>query len=208
MHVRSKFVLVVGCAAAVVAVVVPTASAGAKTECNGTYSNQTLNGGVVVKQGDVCDLDNVTVNGGLTVNGGSYSLLAVNNSTINGGWSITGVVYPVGSNHGYFCGDNVNGGLNVIGTEAHGLPLLFGEADAGCAGGTINGGASFVNNHAAVELDTYTVNGGVTFSGNAGGFNEIEGTTVHGQASCQAGVTNDGDGGPNSYTGPNNGCPA
>ena len=51
------------------------ASAGAKgnsTECNKTYSNTTLKGGVVVKSGDNCTLDNVVVTGGLTVTAGTF----------------------------------------------------------------------------------------------------------------------------------------
>src|SRR5262249_39314749 len=70
MHVPGKLLWVLACAAAVAAVAVPTASADAATECNGVFSNTTLNGGVVVKEGDVCVLDHVTVNGGLTGGGG------------------------------------------------------------------------------------------------------------------------------------------
>ena len=218
MRVRSKFVLASACAAAIVAVVVPTASAGAKTECKSTYSNTKLNGGVVVNQGDVCILNNVTVNGGLTVNGGALAFLAVDNSTIHGGWSMTGTVIPInifaGSpSDGYFCANNVDGGLNVSGVETFGNPLSFGEANAGCAGGTINGGASFTNNDSGgVEVDAYTVNGGLTFA-NDTGFNELEKTTVNGSASCDVAsdVQNDQSGpgsNANSYTGQNNGCPA
>ena len=89
----------------------------------------------------------------------------------------------------------------------------FGEVNADCAGGTINGGVTFNNNPvASLELDSYVVHGGLTFSNTGGGFfNELEGTGVHGSATCannDAPAVNDGDGGPNSYTGTNNGCPA
>ena len=201
-----NLMLALACAVAVVAVVVPTASAAATTECNTVYANTTLKGGVVVNPGDFCALINVTVNGGLTVNGG---FLYVAGSTIHGGWSMTGDVLPLY----YFCGNNVDGGLNVNGVNTFGSPLSFGEANAGCAGGTINGGATLTNNTSAgSELDGYTVNGGVTFS-NDTGFNELEATNVHGSASCDvaSNVQNDNSGpgnNANSYTGTNTGCPA
>jgi hypothetical protein len=201
--------------AAVAAIVVPTASAGAKNECNGIYTNTTFKGGLVVNPGDFCVLNNVTVNGGFTVNGsdGNFPFLVVNNSTIHGGWSITGgIIAP-----NYFCGNNVDGGLTVNNVDnLFGIfAISFGEANAGCAGGTINGGASFTNITASTELDAYTVNGGVTFANVNGNINEIEGSTIHGSASCDAAsnvvndsYTTDGPPSPNSYTGTNNGCPA
>jgi len=216
---RRKLLAALGCAAAVAAVSASAAAGGAKTECNAVYSNTTLRGGVVVNPGDVCELDNVTVNGGLTVNGGDVfgagAVLAVEGSTIHGGWSMTGLVFPFSfvTFNSDFCGNAVDGGLTVNGVETFGFPLSFGELNAGCAGGTINGGATFTNNDSAgVELDGYTVNGGVTFANNTG-FNELEATTVNGSASCDAAsnVQNDNSGpgnNANSYTGPNNGCPA
>src|SRR5262249_17538722 len=100
---------------------------------------------------------------------------------------------------GFMCGNTINGGLKVHGVTSV-VTLAFGETNAGCAGGTINGGASFRNNPGAfVEVDAYTVNGPLLISGNAGG--EVEGTTVHGPARCQPGIVNDGDDGPNTYHG-------
>src|SRR5262249_18496836 len=91
---RTTFLAALVCAVAVAAVATSPASAGAESECNGTFTDTTLNGGVVVNPGDFCDLENVTVNGGLTVNGGGIGVvLSVNNSNINGGWSITGIVF-------------------------------------------------------------------------------------------------------------------
>jgi hypothetical protein len=212
------------CAASVAAIAASTATAGAKTECNTFYSNTTLKGGVVVNEGDFCVLNNVTVTGGMTVNGSAFdtfveienstikgglsingAFLIVNASTINGGWSITGSSFS-GSD---FCGNNVDGGLSVSGVDLSPFTgtFAFGEANAGCAGGTINGGATLTNNNDVVEVDSYTVNGGLTITGNTG-ITELEGTTVNGTATCQAGTFNDGDGGPNSFTGQNNGCPA
>jgi len=207
-----KILAALVCAAAVAAVAASGASADAAIECNTTYSNTTLNGGVVVNEGDICILDHVTVNGGLTVNGGTsfnFALLAVDGSTIHGGWSITGDVFQIGPNNGYFCGNNVDGGLNVHDVEAFGSPLSFGELNAGCAGGRINGGATFTNNDAAVELDGYRVNGGLTFLGLPFLFNELEATAVKGSATCEN-VADDGSSAPlvNSFTGHNNGCPA
>lgn len=218
---RVKFLAAVAFAVAVAAVVVPAASA-APTECNGTFSNTTLKGGVVVNSGDHCDLENVTVKGGLIVNGSTdFAYLAVNNSTIKGGWSITGLLAATGSNNGYFCGNSVDGGLTVDNVLVANSdvsfygPLSFGELNAGCAGGRVNGGVSFTNILSlGTELDGYLVNGGVTFANVfALGINEIEATTVHGSGSCDAAsnVINDNSGpgnNANSYTGTSGGCPA
>jgi len=210
---RRKILAALVCAAAVAAVAASGASAAGPTECNNVYSNTTFKGGLVVNEGDFCVLDHVTVNGGLTVNGGTsfnFAVLLVANSRINGGWSMTGDVFTFDP----FCGNNINGGLNVHDVEELGFfAMSFGELNADCAGGRINGGASFTNvNSAGVELDGYLVNGGVTFA-NDTGFNELEATTVHGSASCDAfsNVQNDNSGpgnNANSYTGTNNGCPA
>src|SRR5262249_8393012 len=94
-NMRITLLAALACAAAVAGAATSAASAAGSTECNGTFTNTTLSGGVVVNEGDVCDLENVIVNGGLTVDGGTAGAqLSVNNSTINGGWSITGVIFP------------------------------------------------------------------------------------------------------------------
>jgi hypothetical protein len=186
------------------------AAAKNKTECNGTFSNMTFHGGVVVNAGDDCTLMNVRVTGGLRVTGGTFN---VQNSQINGGWRITG-----GDTTSDLCGNNVNGGLRVTGTNQGGT-YDFGEANdvPFCTGGTINGGVRFVNNNALfLELDGYLVHGRVVITGNTGGaLYELESTTVHGSALCannNPDVMNDVDvgsaPGPNSFTGHNNGCPS
>jgi hypothetical protein len=203
---RRKLFVALACAAALAAVVVSSTSAGAKTECNGTFSNTTLSGGVVVKEGDVCVLDTVTVNGGLTVDGGlGGAELFVNNSTIHGGWSITGTLFPLSD----FCGNNIDGGLSVVNTELFGAPLSFGELNAGCAGGKIDGGATVNNNDGPVEFDGDRLNGGLNFVGVSGFLNELEASTVKGAAICQN-VVDDGTSAPlvNTFSGSNNGCPA
>lgn len=210
---RTTFMAALVCAATVAVVVTSGASAVAQTECNGTFADTTLNGGVVVNEGDFCDLENVVVNGGLTVNGGTNgAVLSVNNSTINGGWSITGTIFlngvPANGFNGYFCGNNVSGGLTAVNTELFGAPLSFGELNAGCAGGTISGGVTISNNDGPVELDGDRVNGALNFSGIAGFLNELEATAVRGPASCEN-VVDDGTSAPlvNSFSGPNIGCP-
>jgi len=221
---RTKLLAAVVFAAAIALVVVPAGTASATTECNNTYSNTTFKGGVVVNEGDFCVLDNVTVNGGLTVNGTAFdtfldienstingplaingAFMTVNNSTIHGGWTITGETFPFTD----LCGNNIDGGLAVTNAELFGAALSFGELNAGCAGGTINGDASFANNDGAVELDGYKLNGALNLAGNPSSFNELEATAVQGSASCQN-VVDDGTSSPlvNSYTGTNNGCPA
>src|SRR5262245_34298253 len=191
-------------AALIAAIAASAAPAGALTECNGVFTNTTLSGGVVVNPGDSCELENVIVNGGLTVNGGGFgAFLSVNNSTINGGWSITGIIF-----RGSFCGNNVGGGLTVTDTELFGFPLSFGELNAGCAGGTINGSVTIRNNDGPVEIDGYRLNGALAFSGIDGFLNELEATAVRGTATCEN-VVDDGTSAPlvNSYTGRNAGCP-
>jgi hypothetical protein len=199
MRAYGKFMLVLACTVAFATVVALGTSEAAKKECNGIFTNQNINGGLVVNDGDVCVLDNVTVNGGLTVNGGE---ITINNSIINGGWSITG---DVAAPQNQFCNNIVNGGLTVHAVTSV-VILSFGETNQGCGGGTINGGVTAVNSpDVFFEVDQYTVNGGLTILGVSNG--EVEGTTVNGPATCQPGIFND-EGGPNTYTGPNNGCPA
>jgi hypothetical protein len=217
MHIRVKLLFVLAAIAAAAVVAVPSGSA--KTECNGFFVGQTVSGGLVVNNGDFCGIVGSTVSGGVTQNGGSLDIevstigggltskggdFYVFGSTISGGWMITGTAFSFFD----LCANNVTGGLKVTNDTSTGTVFSFGEANAGCAGGTIGGGATFTNNPnvATMELDSYTVSGGVTFAGN-GGLNELEGTTVSGAASCQAGTVNDGDGGPNSYRDGNNGCP-
>src|SRR5262249_17998292 len=154
-NMRITLLAALACAAAVAGAATSAASAAGSTECNGTFTNTTLSGGVVVNEGDVCDLGNVIVNGGLTGDGGTAGAqLSVNTSTINGGWSITGVIFPGGvpgnGFTGYFCGDNVAGGLSAVDTELFGAPLSFGELNAGCTGGTINGPVTISNNDGPV----------------------------------------------------------
>jgi hypothetical protein len=178
--------------------VTPAAGSGGRTVCNGSYTDTSLHGGVVVPSGDTCTLSNVTVNGGMQVEGGAID---VQNTQINGGLTIDNLAPSP-----YVCGTNVNGGLTVE-NIASGATLALGEANADCPGGTINGGATFMNNsNAFLEIDGYQVNGGLQFLNNIGG-GEIEGMSVNGAATCTSAYGND-EGGPNSYTGPNNGCPA
>src|SRR5207247_8162917 len=109
----------------------------------------------------------------------------------------------------YECGNRINGGLTVKHIST-GATLAIGETNANCGGGRINGRVVFRDNsNAFLELDGALVNGGILAKGNTGG-GEIEGNTVHGGATCSNNTPaflNDGDGGPNSYTGNNNGCP-
>ena len=133
---------------------------------------------------------------------------------VNGGLRITGGTAP-----NDLCGNNINGGVRVIGTNESGS-YDFGEANADpfCTGGTINGGVRFINNNALfLEVNGYVVHGRVVDTGNTldpGGLNETESTEVHGSAVCvnnSPDVINDidmdGAPGPNSYTGHNFGCP-
>ena len=111
------------------------------------------------------------------------------------------------------CATNLDGGVSVNNIDT-GATLAIGESNGffgHCPGGTINGDTDFVNNPAGgtLELDGDLVHGHLEWI-NTNSYGEIEGTTVKGGATCQSSVVvvNDGDGGPNSYTGQDNGCPA
>ena len=182
------------------------ALAGGRTECNGAFSNMRFNGGVEVLANDSCILSNVVINGGLQVVGGQFGL---QNSRVNGGISIDNL-----REGPYNCGDTINGGIVATHIDTAST-LSFGEANDNCPGGTINGGVSFTDNPSAfLELDLNRINGGLQFTGNTGdqlGSGEIEGNDVRGGATCSGNTPppiSDGDGGPNRYTGRNNGCPA
>jgi hypothetical protein len=211
LNYRKLSIAAVAATAVLLGLVQSGTARGHITECNKTYSHTTLHGTVVVKRGDVCSLHHVRVTGSLTIRGGKFG---VQHSSIRGQWLITG---GTGTGSGDQCGNNVGGGLRV--KNAHGGRFIFGEIHhhANCAGGHVSHGVRFVNDTdvGIVELDGYVVYGGVVDTGNSGGYNEIEGNTVHGSATCannnmvHGGATAQNDDGvPNTYRGKNTGCPA
>ena len=107
----SAVLLAIGTAVAAVAFATPASAGGHKTECSGSFRNQTFHGGVVVKAGDICNLTNVTITGGLTITGGHFD---VDHSTIKGGWRITGGTALNPAGRGDLCANNVDGGIRVI----------------------------------------------------------------------------------------------
>jgi hypothetical protein len=137
-------------------------------------------------------------------------MFAVHNSTIKGKWLITG---GTAKGFGDECANNVDGGIRVLHTH-HGR-FIFGETDRNCPGGRINGGIRFLNNIdvGILETDGNHINGGIVDTGNDSNWNEVEGNTVHGSATCannsvvHGGTVINDEGGPNSYTGKNTGCP-
>jgi hypothetical protein len=163
-----------------------------------------INGGLLVPSGDSCTLVNATVNGGMEVEGGQIN---IQSSVIHGGLFINNLFgrNPV-------CATNLDGGVVVENIDT-GAILSIGESNGffgNCPGGTINGDVDVVNNPlgGTLELDRNLIHGHLEWI-NTVSYGEIEGNTVKGGATCQNSfVINDGDGGPNSYTGPNNGCPA
>jgi hypothetical protein len=191
-------------------------STGATT-CNASYSNRTFSGAVVVNRGDSCRLNNVVIDGGLTVTGGT---IKVDNSVINRGWKITGGTGKAGPNAPLTdqCGNNINGGLSVIGADGNTASgwFVFGEEHRHCAGGAINGGVRFVHSHATLEVDNEIIDGGIVDTNNSGEFGEIEGVVVRGSAICahnnfvHGGTTaiNDEKDDFNTYIGENTGCPS
>ena len=85
-----------------------TASA-APHVCNGTLSNVTLSGGIVVPAGAGCFLDHVTFSGGLTANGAQ--LLTVSNSTGSGPFVVTNTPQV------FVAGSMLTGGQLITGTR-------------------------------------------------------------------------------------------
>ena len=181
------------------------ATARDKQICNGAMTGK-INGGLLVPSGDSCTLTDATVNGGMDVEGGQIN---IHNSVINGGLFINNLF---GNNP--VCSTELDGGVTVTNITT-GAVLAIGESNnffgGSCPGGTINGDTDVVNNPMGgnLEIDGYLIHGHLQWI-NSTSYGELEGDTVKGGATCQNSffVINDGDGGPNSYTGPNNGCPA
>ena len=136
----------------------------AATECNGTISG-TINGGLVVNPGDVCDLEGATITGGLRMSGGRLQACS---STISGGVVATGgncvILGKEGEEDSIPCGgDTINGGVkltNIVGPSC-------GIENVEIQSSDINGGAQ-LNNNGEVELEGNTISGGLHCSGNTG----------------------------------------
>ncbi len=173
----------------------------ANTVCNGTLTGK-VNGGVSVPAGNSCTLSGATIDGGVSVTGGTLNTV---NSRINGGLAINGATGP-----NFICSTIINGGATIENVVSIGFnhPLngvALGEVDTGsCGGDTINGNVLFTGfggNSSFAELDSATVHGSVTFSNNGGFLQEVESNHIDGSLSCSgnSNITNDGH--PNTVTG-------
>jgi hypothetical protein len=126
-----------------------------------------------------------TVNGGLTVTGGTCVVIG---ATIHGGIDQSGGNLTV-------CGSKIDGGLNATGGSVD----VLGEADTGsCAGNQINGHISFSGLN-FVELDSDTIHGGADVDSND--FAEVESNDIKGSLNCAGNTAIIDDGHPNSVTG-------
>jgi hypothetical protein len=139
-----KHLIALACAVGVMAIAIPTALAGGtpKTACpsGGTPApGSTIKGGLEVD--GVCILNNVTVNGGITVDSTGH-LQFYNGSTANGGITVNGGELDVNATtngSGVPTGgtSTINGGINFNA----GSGLSFADADIWTA--TIHGGIDF-----------------------------------------------------------------
>jgi hypothetical protein len=128
----------VAAASAAVALFVPGALAGTQTVCPpGGVSNTTVNGGLLVTEGNYCALADDTIRGGITIlgHGGDIEL---DNSTVYGGIDVT----PGGE-------IEVNPGSVFFGTPTT---------------STVYGGIT-LNHPSDWDIETATIYNGVTFTG-------------------------------------------
>lgn len=166
-----------------------------------------VNGGLTVKAGQsVCLGPGSSVNGGVTVQAGGA--LYGQGTTVNGGLKVAGATAL------RVCASTVNGGITVSGSG--GVVTLGDGGDdgpPGCAGDSISGGVTLTGNAGGFELAGSNVSGGVTLSGNTvastsgDGSAEVEGNSISGGLSCAASnnpaVSDDGH--PNAVTGARSG---
>ena len=151
----------------------------AATECNGTISG-TINGGIVVNPGDVCDIEGATITGGVRMSGGRLQACS---STISGGFIATGgncvILGKETEEDSIPCGgDTINGGVkltNIVGPSC-------GIENVEIQASNITGGAQLKNN-GEVELEANTISGGLHCSGNSGiTFDFLQNTVTGGES--------------------------
>jgi hypothetical protein len=185
--------------AAMVVIAISPAGALAAAVCNGVVTGA-HSGGLVVHAGDICDVENATVSGGIQMDGGT---LTICHSTISGGiaanilpthrsssWVIIGQNLEEGGE--LSCpGNTISGGVN--------LQYVQGLGD-GCCGDSvqiesnnITGGVTLKNNGSSVasclsfsvELEGNMIDGGCHASDNACFTNDGVPNTIHGGADGQ-----------------------
>src|SRR6266481_2574738 len=145
-------------------VMMPGVRALAATECNGLITG-TISEGIVINSGDVCDLEDATITGGVHMSGGRIQACS---STISGGVVATGgncvILGKEGEEDSIPCGgDTINGGVkltNIVGASC-------GIENVEIQASNITGGAQLKNN-GEVELEGNTISGGLHCSGNTG----------------------------------------
>ena len=142
----------------------PGVRALAATECNGLITGS-ISGGLVVRSGDVCDLEGATITGGVHMSGGRLQACS---STISGGFIATGgncvILGKETEEDSIPCGgDTINGGVNLTNIVGASCGIENVEIQAS----NITGGAQLKNN-GEVELEGNTISGGLHCSGNSG----------------------------------------
>lgn len=116
-------------------------------------------GSVIVGAGQSVLITNANIAGSVTVNSGGA--VDIENSTINGSVTATGALAV------RMCGSTVTGSTSVTGSKGF---VLIGDQSSpdNCAGNTIGGAVTLLNNtHGIVVLDN-TISGTITASGNSG----------------------------------------
>jgi hypothetical protein len=165
--------------------------ARAATECNGTVTGAVY-GGLSVHPGDACVVQSATVYGGIRMDGGT---LVVCDSTINGAIDI-----------------------RVTGDDSAASGVDIGNAEAGCAGNTVNGAVKISGvtgtaplldeEPSSIEIDgCFCENGDVGnfFNGSLtlqdNGFIEVEATLVNGSCKATGNAVVENSGFPNQIRG-------
>jgi len=142
-------------------------------------AGSTVSGNVVVPAGKTCDLTNVTVTGGITVQAGgilrvlgsgnrvggninsnSANEIRLDNATVGGNVTLTGTNTQLS----FVCGSQISGGLTV--TQSTVSFTIGGHGGVCTAGNTVGGSITF-NNNTTADISDNKIGNALYCSGNA-----------------------------------------
>ena len=121
----------------------------------------------------------------------------------------------------YICATSVGGNASVSSSTSKAGPWIIGDMDEACTGGgnQVGGNLTAQNNQDRVDISDNQPNGLYGVGGIGGNLTVtgnlvtatppapvVESNVVGGNATCQSGTKNDGDGSANVVRGANNGC--
>jgi hypothetical protein len=168
------------------------ASASAPILCFGTITGASITGNLEVPSGVICELNGTTVAGNVVVDSNA-SLVEDSNATIKG--SVTGLP---GANfivlEGFvggalqanglvavdLCGATEQGSVTIQNTGF----IALGDTDGSCAGNTIRGAVTLLNNGGEVIVNGNTIGGRVVLNGNNVFEFELGPNTINGALAC------------------------